>query len=1813
MIKLNLHYHYLLFLLIINYISGQICQNNIADFFYNVNFAGPFFDQTVYTTLSNFSVSTPNNTQVFKFIVKPQTISNRPSFIPITVNNCALDMTSGNIIVTSSHPHFTVVNLVNDSYALITNTYPLNYFSPYNRYLFELIAKQTFSNRPPVTSKAQVQINLDNDNVHDPIFIPDNQTFYISETAQPGTQFGTVYAIDLDNDEITYSMQCVQFCIESLTGVLRLEKSFDSSSQSEYFINVTVTDSGSSCLSRPLCSKRTKSINIRIIVTVVNKNSPRFLNQLCGKNISFDENITIGQEIEQLTVLDCDRGESGLINISFPSEELRTTISGSRNTAYSQFYIEQLDQTNITRMAKLRTNEIFDYDKPGATRVWYLFILASDNGKPQRQGKYHILNFFIFCIIFDLSAFCSVRINLRDVNDNAPVFIMTSWNYTIYRSSIITTNTRLLRIIASDADSGVNGMINYYIGTASVPYFSINRTTGTITLRNNVFGLAYLNATRFPITFYVYAQDCGTPRLISKNNATVTIYFNDGDDPPAARWLDTHYEELNISITEKFYENYRNQPIFDNDYGFNGSIMYELTSQTSSIMTVSSSCLDNTNIPFRDMPVVRDGRIFRSGITVTSGLHAEIQNIYLLYIRVLVNPPLINSITIRLKDENDQIPTFDIRSIIISVIEKERGNRTIAQIQAFDRDIDYQNSYVQYRFNERLSDNESMENFHIEYDGTIWTNTIFGEETNRTFYRLFITAYNDAPAWNSTLQNSQDFQLDIQVISINDKRPVFNNGSTLINVSINETTVIGTDILNLTIVDLDIDTNLNLGILNGNFRNTFIFSLLLDNSDNLTRTQYEAIGQLKVIAPLDYELMSDYRLILFAFDTKNIATINVTVQLKPQNTKAPCFDLMPGLTSYEYEVFEKTPYSILDESCIQAIDPDSPKSSLRYQIYDTNYRLNLSSLFLNENNNCTTIGIKSLGLSRDLPFGDSVYNFGIRVTDENGTGVSSYVPVSIKVIDVNNAAPIPTNFPWILKEGINSTIEVMFKDYDDPEQNNTIPYRVEIVPPSNFKLISPTLSFNGCYELIYNGILNRTLTKNLTVTFNASDNKGFCRITKIPIIIRDELNIYPISNGSKTIKVIYINEYQNSLRDIDLGSIYVNDLNDWFRADRIYSVKYVSNGQIFNVSNGFLRTSEVLYPGSYTIHVKVTKPTVTLSAFSTIDLEIETINSEYVREASTIRIQGEYPETLIDPTLGYPLNKLQNELASLLSVTIDSIKILAIRSVFQYQISFTIDPIKLLAERSVCEYQSRFYPRKPFELDKNETLTDVIFYVPTFNKFEVERILNTNLHLFESHVKIKAIASGPNPCNNYVCPIGTSCRPTRTIHPKPFTIDTNLTSFVGINILDSADCLNSTYTVNLTNKPNECITSTFNNLTYCSSISLLSYGSIGPCCEILGRTFNQYGGGYAIYAGTRFSNQAPARFSFDFIVRSPIIDGLILLYGRNSRPINDFFWIAIEIYQRRLRFHFRNIIPNITKPILNPSTWYHVECQFVDSMVLISINDCQYDILIVNNTLNIYDPSTVELYLGGLPMINSLVSSLYPSLTSINTFNGCIRNVLSNGYYLDMSQDLFSANSNYGECPCSITNSCITRKQIIDIIIPWYIWLIIALVLLLLATILAITLLMLIRKRKQLQVLPGLYTNDTKDNIVNYNDTAGEEDHSRYNLRVLKKPIYDLRDSNIVSDNGPSSYNDSRIYYRPSLGSYITKKLNDQVISYARDTQLHYQYEGEDSIASDLSSIESLSLQDENDSRFFYSLGPKFLRLADLYSDHVQNNNNDNT
>ena len=154
---------------------------------------------------------------------------------------------------------------------------------------------------------------------------------------------------------------------------------------------------------------------------------------------------------------------------------------------------------------------------------------------------------------------------------------------------------------------------------------------------------------------------------------------------------------------------------------------------------------------------------------------------------------------------------------------------------------------------------------------------------------------------------------------------------------------------------------------------------------------------------------------------------------------------------------------------------------------------------------------------------------------------------------------------------------------------------------------------------------------------------------------------------------------------------------------------------------------------------------------------------------------------------------------------------------------------------------------------------------------------------------------------------------------------------------------------------------------------------------------------------------------------------------------------------------------------------------------MIMVNDQQYAIIISNNTINVKNQASVRLYLGGLPMSNSLVTALYPTLSNLNTFRGCIRNVRSNGFYLDMNNPLTSQNSNSGACDCSVTNSCTASSSVATgVIVPWYVWLIIALVLLLMATVLTLILLTCLRDRQQKKAFADTYLDDTENDPNNH-------------------------------------------------------------------------------------------------------------------------------
>lgn len=122
--------------------------------------------------------------------------------------------------------------------------------------------------------------------------------------------------------------------------------------------------------------------------------------------------------------------------------------------------------------------------------------------------------------------------------------------------------------------------------------------------------------------------------------------------------------------------------------------------------------------------------------------------------------------TIQVNDENDQSPTFDIRSMALSVMESEEGSRNLAHVRAFDRDAWPEHNEVIYELNRELSDSKAAQAFVVSTTGKIDTNVTFGrEQWNDSSYRFFVTACNRKPAWDEKITLKEDIQIDVQVIS----------------------------------------------------------------------------------------------------------------------------------------------------------------------------------------------------------------------------------------------------------------------------------------------------------------------------------------------------------------------------------------------------------------------------------------------------------------------------------------------------------------------------------------------------------------------------------------------------------------------------------------------------------------------------------------------------------------------------------------------------------------------------------------------------------------------------------------------------------------------------------------------------------------------------------------------------------------------------------------------------------------------------------------------------------------------------------------
>ncbi|NWQ86569.1 CADH9 protein, partial [Burhinus bistriatus] len=144
------------------------------------------------------------------------------------------------------------------------------------------------------------------------------------------------------------------------------------------------------------------------------------------------------------------------------------------------------------------------------------------------------------------------------------------------------------------------------------------------------------------------------------------------------------------------------------------------------------------------------------------------------------------------------------------------------------------------------------------------------------------------------------------------------------------------------------------------------------------------------------------------------------------------------------------------------------------------------------------------------------------------------------------------------------------------------------------------------------------------------------------------------------------------------------------------------------------------------------------------------------------------------------------------------------------------------------------------------------------------------------------------------------------------------------------------------------------------------------------------------------------------------------------------------------------------------------------------------------------------------------------------------------------------------------------------------------------------------RQRKKEPLI--ISKDDVRDNIVTYNDEGGgEEDTQAFDIGALRNPEA-REDSKMRRDVIPETIFQIRrtapLWENIDVQDFIHRRLKENDSDPAAppyDSLATYAYEGNDSIANSLSSLESLTTEGNQDYDYLSDWGPRFKKLADMY------------
>ena len=706
--------------------------------------------------------------------------------------------------------------------------------------------------------------------------------------------------------------------------------------------------------------KPPRASNISITIPVLDENDNHPNCSFAKETIFLSESLPVGSFVTTVHGVDRDEGENSKIKYALVDEP-------------NSGLFEIIESSGlITTVAHL------DYEMQMSIA---LRVNVEDNGNPK------------------LSSFCTLTINITDVNDNKPTFTNTTFNFNVYED--VGINSIIANVSALDADAGMNSKLTFTMLSPSPLIertFDLSHDTGAIRTL-----IALDRESHDFYTFVVLVQDNGSPHLSS--TATIRLTILDINDNYPVFYPRQYYVNIHINQSDGFTTSITAKDIDKNDF-----VLYEIVGMdpTNAFVNVNQStgavtCTGMSQLDADDVFVI-------SLIAKDTEGHAS--NISVLYLTVIT--------------PKDDLPQFKMDLYSFSIQENVPHGTYIGSVKATSE------SNVDILYCIYIGDPDGI--FFINNEGEIRTSGDIDHEKQNMF-DLQVMARTSGRrvliGWAS---------VTIIVEDINDNQPEFYHPQKPITVKNNAP--LGSHVFKVRAVDPDSG---NGGVVK--------YEILPDGPQEFSIL---ADGDIVVANDISH-VSNDYLLISIVasdFGLPQLSSVlNLTINIIQENSQLPFVHKNFGVIP----LFRNTPVNQLFFN-LTASDPDSdseiyfelfgtdnvtdffgvfPKGSLyiKQPLLLTDQSDFLLQLIVTDNGNprlnttsLVHISVLNMGDHQKL-FQKDVYRFDIYENEESGTVVGKLDFVStFKNLEVN----FVEDYPYFTFDHV--TNEVKTKEIIDREQ-----------------------------------------------------------------------------------------------------------------------------------------------------------------------------------------------------------------------------------------------------------------------------------------------------------------------------------------------------------------------------------------------------------------------------------------------------------------------------------------------------------------------------------------------------------------------------------------------------------------------------------------------------------------------------------------------------------------------------------------------------------------------------------------------------------